>query len=306
MKNVTVSRYEKRDIDQQVAKVLRGLGDPEPPLDLRDVRELLKLDLEFYRSGDDDVVREFVSKVKIGAKQIVARPTLLWDVIKKAKLSALWVPDRKRILLDATVPKLKHRWNEGHETIHSITYWHEQFLYGDSAKELNPACEEAIEAEANYGAGQLLFMQDKFIADAKDMPMCITTVQTLASRFGNTITSTLWRYAEEVCDECAVVAMVSAHPNYIHDYRDPEEPCRYCVESPMFREQFGQYSELELFGKIFGYCGYKKKGPLGGDQIVLIDANGDDHFFHFESFSNGYDVLTLAVHQGKVAATVSF
>src|SRR5439155_22958005 len=124
MKNSTVGEYEKRDIEQQVDRVLRGLGNPEPPLDLREVRELLKLDLEFYSGADDDVVKEIVSKVKIGVKQIVWRPTILWDVIKKADLSALWVPDRKRILLDATAPKLKHRWFEGHETLHSITPWH--------------------------------------------------------------------------------------------------------------------------------------------------------------------------------------
>jgi Zn-dependent peptidase ImmA (M78 family) len=189
MKNCTVGEYEKRDIQQQVDKVLRGLGNPEPPLDLREVRELLKLDLEFYSNADDDVVKEIVSRVKIGLKQIVWRPTILWDVIKKASLSALWVPDRKRILLDATTPKLKHRWFEGHETLHSIIPWHEQFLYGDTAKELNPACEEAIEAEANYGAGQLLFLRDRFAHEAKDMPMTIATIKTLAKRFGNTITS---------------------------------------------------------------------------------------------------------------------
>ena len=180
--------------------MLRGLGDPEPPLDLRDVRELLKLDLQFYSSPDDDVVKEIVSKVKIGLKQIVWRPTILWDVIKKADLSALCVPDRKRILLDATTPKLKHRWYEGHETIHSITFWHEPFLYGDTAKELNPACEEIIEAEANFGAGQLLFLRDRFTIEAKDMPMYVATVKTLAKRFGNSITSTLWHYVEMVCD----------------------------------------------------------------------------------------------------------
>jgi len=33
----------ERDIDAQVARVLRGLGNPEPPLDLDAVRELLRL-----------------------------------------------------------------------------------------------------------------------------------------------------------------------------------------------------------------------------------------------------------------------
>jgi hypothetical protein len=304
MKNSIVGEYEKRDIEQQVDKVLRGLGNPEPPLDLRDVRELLKLDLQYYSNADDDVVKEIVSRVRIGLKQIVWRPTILWDVIKKASLSALWVPDRKRILLDATTPKLKHRWFEGHETLHSITPWHEQFLYGDTAKELNPTCEEAIEAEANFGAGQLLFLRERFTYEAKDMPMNLATIKALAKRFGNTITSTLWRYVEVVCDEIPVVGLVSAHPHYVQEAKDPLQPCRHCVESPKFKEQFVQLTELELFGKLFGYCKWNKKGALGEGEVVLTDRNGDDHLFRFESFSIGYDVLTLATHQRKIAVSV--
>jgi hypothetical protein len=306
MKNVTVGGYEKRDIQQQVAKLLRGIGNPEPPLQLSDVLELLQLDLQYFRSGNDDVVREIVSRVKIGIKQIIFRPTLLWDVIRKANLSALWLPDQKRILIDANSPALKHRWFSGHEVIHGITYWHAQFLLGDTTKELNPMCAEVIEAEANYGAGQLLFLQERFTAEAKDMPMCLTTVQKLAKKFGNTITSTLWRYVEEVCDECPVVALVTAHPHYVTEAKDPLEPCRRCIGSAKFKTEFGHLSELALFGKLFGYCSYNKKGALSWDEVVLTDANGQNHFFHFESFSNGYDVLTIGVHQRKAAVVVGF
>ena len=306
MKNITVGGYEQRDIQQQVAKVLRGLGNPEPPLDLRLVLELLKLDLQFFRTGDDAVVREIVSKVRIGIKQVIFRPTLLWEAITKMKLSALWLPDQRRILIDANAPELKHRWYEGHEVIHGLLLWHSQFLLGDTTKELNPLCAEIIEAEANYGAGQLLFLQGRFSEQAKDMPMCLATIKSIAKQFGNTITSTLWRYVEEVCDESPVVALVSAHPHYVHDSKDSSEPCRRCIESPKFKEQFGHLGELELFGKLFGYCAYTKKGKLGQAQVVLTDRNGDNHFFHFESFSNGYDVLTLAVYQRKVALVVGF
>lgn len=306
MKNITVGGYEKRDIQQQVAKVLRDLGKPDPPLHLEDVRELLKLDLQYYRSGDDDAVKEFVSKVKIGFKQIVQRPTLLWDVIRKAKLSALWVPDRKRILVDANAPKLKHRWYEAHEINHSITPWHQQFLLGDTEKELNPWCLEVIEAEANYGAGQLLFLQDRFTAQAMDMPLSLGSVQKIAKEFGNTITSTLWRFVEEACSEISVVALVSAHPHYLDAAEDPSEPCRRCIESPKFKVEFGHLTEMELFGMLSSYCSFRKRGPLGEDELILTDANGEAHFFHFESFSNGFDVLTLAVHERKVGAVVGF
>src|SRR5437870_693934 len=104
MKTITIGDKERLEINAQVEKVLRGLGDPEPPLRLDDVRELLRLDRQYYSSTDDSVLREFVSKVKVGAKQLFLRPTLLLDVVKKASLSALWVPDRQRILIDKELP----------------------------------------------------------------------------------------------------------------------------------------------------------------------------------------------------------
>jgi hypothetical protein len=65
-----------------------------------------------------------------------------------------------------------------------------------------------------------------------------------------------------------------------------------------------QLSELELFGKLFGYCKWNKKGAVGEGDVILTDRNGHDHFFHFESFSIGYDVLTLATHQRKIPVSV--
>jgi len=48
-----------------------------------------------------------ISKVKIGTKQLFLRPTLIWDVIKKASVSAFWIPDGRRILIDQELPERK-------------------------------------------------------------------------------------------------------------------------------------------------------------------------------------------------------
>ena len=111
-----------RDIDAQVAKILRGLGSPAPPLQLPDVLELLKLNRGFYSSQDDSALREVVNRAVIAGKQIVKRPTLLLDAVRKWDIRALYVPDRKRILLDQSQPELKWRWSEAHEVIHSVTH----------------------------------------------------------------------------------------------------------------------------------------------------------------------------------------
>jgi hypothetical protein len=123
VKNRFLDTRTARDIDAQVGKILRGLGNPETPIDLADVFALLKLDRQYYSTQDDGALREFFSKAVIAGKQIAKRPMLLLDAVKKWDLKALYVPDRKRILIDSSQHKLKWRWNEAHEVIHGVTEW---------------------------------------------------------------------------------------------------------------------------------------------------------------------------------------
>lgn len=305
MKNVVIGAHETADLRALVGKVLRGLGSSEPPLDLRDVRELLRLDRQYYSSTDDSTVREFVSKVKIAGTQILARPTILLDVIRKASLSALWVPDRKRILIDRDTPELKHRWYEAHEIGHSLPAWHGEFLYGDSETTLSPMCHEQLEAEANYAAGQLLFLGGRFAVEALDDAPTLASVRALAKRFGNTITSTLWRYVEEAHDGRPMVGIVNPRA-LLGDATAsaPQAPSRYCIESPAFRTRF-DYGEPQLLAAVSTYAMHRRGGPLGEAEIVLLDRNGDGHVFRFESFSNGHSTLTLAVRARPVLPLVA-
>jgi hypothetical protein len=305
MKNVVIGTREKEEIQKQIDKILHGLGNPGPPLDLREVRELLRLDRQYYNSRDHSALQEFVSKVRVGAKQLFLRPTLLLDVVRKADLSALWVPDRKRILIDSSTPRIKHRWYEAHEVTHSVTEWHQMFLFGDSRKELNPACHEILEAEANYGAGQLLFLRDRFTREAMDTGISIESIRDLSKSFGNTITSTLWRYVEEVGRETPMIALVSGHPLHEASGFDPAQPCKYCVESGAFKRQFANVSEVDLYKCLRSYCSYGTRGPLGQGEIDLLDVNGDKHRFCFETFSNTYECLTLGVYSAPVLTVVS-
>src|SRR5208282_619531 len=120
MTNPEIGDSERRDINRRVERILKDLGNPEPPLSLEDVRYLLRLDLKYYSSTDVSAAREVAHKLYVAGKQIIERPALLIDVIRKSKLSALWLPDRKRILIDRDAPKLKHRWMEAHEIGHSV------------------------------------------------------------------------------------------------------------------------------------------------------------------------------------------
>ena len=143
----------ERDIDRRVSKILKDLGDPDPPLRLEVVRELLRLDLAYYSSSDQGVLSETVHRLSVAGKQVFQRPGLLWEAVKKLDLKALWLPDRKRILIDKELPSKKQRWGEAHEIGHSILPWHEAAIHGDMKQTLSPTCEHQIEAEANFTAG---------------------------------------------------------------------------------------------------------------------------------------------------------
>ena len=75
LRKVILTPGTRSEIDIQVEKIIRGLGYPQPPLDLDAVFKLQQLDPQYYRTSDDGVVRETISRVKVGAKLLFERPT---------------------------------------------------------------------------------------------------------------------------------------------------------------------------------------------------------------------------------------
>ncbi|GEO85944.1 MAG TPA: DUF955 domain-containing protein [Rhizobium sp.] len=295
MKNVSLGHRTIADINGQVAKVLRGLGNPAPPIDLRIVRDLLKLDRGYYSTTDDSLLREMFSRMKVAGLQVLKRPTILREAVQTLSLKALYLPDQKRILLDKDLPPLKHRWNEAHEIGHDIIPWHAGMMLGDTEQTLTPSCHAVMEAEANFAAGQLLFLSDRFAEEAISSAPSLELVKSLSKSFGNTMTSTLWRFVEQAHGGRPIVALVTGHPHPTRrkaDF-DAANPCRYCVESPPFRERFGALREIDLFAAIVGYCGAQRGGFLGRSEVLLQDLNGDRHMFEFETFFNSHEALTL-------------
>lgn len=296
-KNLILSSKTAADIDRRVERVLRGLGNPEPPLRLEDVRELLKLDRGFYTANDPSLVREAVSRIRVGAIQILRRPTIILDVIEKMSLKALYLPDRKRILLDGALPAKKHRWNEAHEIGHSLLPWHEGMMYGDNAQTLLPGCLEHVEGEANYAAGRLLFLRDRFAEEVLSLTPNMAAIRRLHGVFGNTLSTTLYRFVETAGAERPIVGMITCHPHASRrpPNHDPARPCRHFIRSPAFAARFSRALEAEIFEAVAGYCGRQSGGPLGEAELVLVCDNGERHVFRFETFFNRHDALTVGM-----------
>lgn len=290
MQNKFLDERTARDIDTRVAKILKDLDNPEPPLRLEEVRELLRLDRAYYSASDTGIISETIHRLTVAGKQVIERPGLLLDAIRKWELKALWVPDRRRILIDSELPSSKQRWGEAHEIGHSILPWHDAVMHGDRKLTMSLTCELEVESEANYAAGRLIFLQDGFVEHWRSKSLCFDHVKTLSKTFGNTMTSTLWRGVE--ASEGAVFGLVSQHPKDALG----ETPLRYFVRSRDFCERFPNVFAMAVFQQLKSFC-YGRRGPIGNGEVTLIDANGEQHVFFVEAFSNSHEVLSLGVYR---------
>lgn len=295
MEQAIIGENEKRQINAQIQRVLRDLGNPEPPLRLEDVRQLLSLDLQYYRSTDPGLITELTHRFHLLAKKSI--PNLghhLLSALAKSKLCAFWVPDASRILIDEAEPEPKHRWIETHEIAHSLTPWHKGFLLGDSKQSLDPACHSTLEAEANYGAGRLLFLQDQFGQDARDLPLDFASVKTLSKRYANSLISTCWRIVEERNSEQAAFGLISVHPHYDHiGSHDGTDPWRYFIRSTQFRLQFPHIKAADIFGLVSRHANHHRTGPIVNAEDVLVDITGKAFEFILQSFATQHACMTM-------------
>ncbi len=312
MKNPSVKGSVQRQIDNSVSRLLSDLRGLEPPLDLEKVRSRLKLGLEFYSGKDPSHLRQLIHTIKISGHDLIenTQRQLGW-IIQKVGLKGLIFWEDNRIMIDKDLHAIKHRWAECHEIGHKLCAWHKHYLLGDSENELSPSCHAKIEAEANYACGQLLFMQDRFVEELMSRPMKLSSLESHTKTFRNSKASTLWRMVEEYKGSHAVVGIVSEHPHHTPEGFDPLDPCRYVIQSDSFRQQFSNLTEVQLFNIVKSYCNHKLGGPLGSQEVELLDDNGESHEFVFESFcyrfnipgsktgEKGNQVLTLGIQQQK-------
>ncbi len=303
MNNRYLSPRVTADIEKQVKRLLRDLGQPEPPLVLAELYDLLKLDLAYYRSDDDGVLQEVLHKLRVSGKQVLARPALIKEAIAQAGLKALYLHDRKRILIDAAEPTKKLRWREAHEIGHSIIPWHSAYNLGDDVRTLTPTCHEEIESEANYAAGRILFLNERFVTEARALEPSIATVKRLAKAYGNSHNSTLWRLIET--SDKILCGLVSVHPRSFPS-TSHVPPVRYFIRSQPFARRFSRVKGLEVFNAIDSYCNANSRGPLGTGELLVPDDNDDQNLFVFETFNFTHDTLTLGAYVKPHPVAVGF
>lgn len=291
----------RQSIALRVDKILRELDYPEPPLDLSMVRELLVLDRSYFSSEARGLLAMTASRLRRGGKQLLSDPTVVADAIKKFDLRAFYLPKQKKILIDDSLPVAKHRWLEAHEIGHSLLPWHQDMMLGDDEITPTSATHDRMEAEANFAGGSLIFLNDKFVKECKDVKPTIQNALKLKKRYGNTITTTLWRMIEHTGEDRPLLGLIGPHPRQIPP---GTLPFRHVIPSSAFGAQFDLPSIDALIREIQNYS-WGSKGPIGSAELILTSKTRVRHAFRFETFFNNWDALTLGVHIGPVPTIVS-
>ncbi len=86
MNALILKQRVRREIQSKVDRILRELDNPEPPLRLELVFELLDLDRSYFTSESEGLMKMTFSRLKRAGKQILKRPALLGDAVKKFDL----------------------------------------------------------------------------------------------------------------------------------------------------------------------------------------------------------------------------
>jgi hypothetical protein len=148
-------------------------------------------------------------------------------------LGALWF-ERREVFVDLSQPGPRRRFTDAHETMHALCPWHEAVLREDTDAELFRDTALAIEAEANHGAGLLIFQGRRFAERIADAPRDLATVLALAEAHGASLQATLHQFAEHHPAAVALLA-IGRFPQ-----RDGRLPLWRTVASPAFRRRFGR------------------------------------------------------------------
>lgn len=233
-----------------------------------------------------DAVQETLgirARVELGRPAGVPGPSALHERV----LGAVWFEERT-LFVNATQTPGRRRFTLAHELAHVVCPWHETVLRIDTAGELFGALGTGIEAEANFGAAELIFQGRGFALAARPHERSLTTAFALAERFGASRQAAAHQY---VLDHEApmAVAIAGRWPG-----RDGRLPVWRSVESASFLSAFGRFAPAGGITTREGAdapfaaaidAARRSSQPVT-DHVQLRDRGGALHRFRADVFNN--------------------
>jgi hypothetical protein len=218
-------------------------------------------------------------------------------------LGALWFEERT-VYVDERQSAPRRRFTEAHELVHALCPWHEAILREDTEDELFRPLVDAVEAEANAGAGLLIFQGSEFVRRVADAPRSIPTALGLAREHGASRHATLHHYVQTHPGTLALL-MAGRFPR-----RDGSLPVWRSVESAAFRRRFGQAAARYPRGLLpgTGLHALAEASRTTSDCPETSVRLGDRHRgrrFAAEAYDNRHAFLVLLVEPARARSVAA-
>jgi hypothetical protein len=176
-----------------------------------------------------------------------------------------------------------------HEVIHKVLRWQEITVTQDDKFTLSAECEDFFEAEANYGAADVLFQCERFENEARDYDLSVESALYLGSRYHSSCHAALRRFAERNHRPCLLMVLTptsrectDGRTSYYVVYTIPSLP---------FTGEFGEPLNLKFINPGHELGEILNTGDRG--EIVLTDIKGYLRTCVVQAFSNGFKKFVL-------------
>jgi hypothetical protein len=198
------------------------------------------------------------------------------------------------------------RFTQAHETAHAILPWHnatylfdDETIFGDTQAKLD--------AEANLGAGHLIFQGRRFHAEALNYDTRLASAIAMSERYGASAHATIRYFALHHGDEVGLFVCG----------RFPQDnggrlPVWFAAESERFRRRFGAMStRARAFGRhkfidrtcepIFSIArGALESGSVVSDEVTLTDLGGRSVRLWVDGWFNRFNVFVMLTPKRRI------
>ncbi len=199
------------------------------------------------------------------------------------------------VYVNPGVPASRKNFVTYHEVSHRVLPWQRQTYAEDDEFTLDPRCVAKFEAEANFGAAEILFQCERFQKEIHDFPLHLDVALRFAEKYDASYHATLRRYAERNHRPCLLLVLKrtsrvfeNGHHSYFVIYTIPSLPF-----TRRFGDPFDGVAFLEPDNRIAQIIDTEGQG-----EVNLNDTNGFFRTCSVEVFDNKHNVFVLLYARG--------
>lgn len=263
------------DITREVKRLLRATGvGRQLPTPREEILKCARL----IESGDLDLA-EYEATLAEKALRLFYRT--------KSKVLGLLDRRSEIIYVDPLMHPSRRTFVTYHEVTHKILPWQRITVTEDDSATLSAECDVIFEAEANYGAADILFQGDRFEEEARDYELSVGSALYLGTNYDASGHAALRRFAERNHRPCLLMVLTRTRREY-EDGRNSYYVV-YSIQSRSFTVDFGEPLN-EVFLHPNSDLGRITNNGSDG-EIVLVDAKGFSQACTVEVFSNTFNTF---------------